>query len=207
MHLNSILLFENYAKKYFKSHIKVLEIAPDNHPSQYRKIIGNNSIIWESLDITPCQECTYIANNEYEFPVPDNCFDIVLSGQVIEHVRKIWNWMKELARVCKKGGVVVTIAPTSWPFHEAPVDCWRIYPEGMKALYDETKLEMELCKCESLENRSSRRRVIPGTGIVDPAFTNKNGFKTIVKETIKDIIGWPTAVSYDTIAIGRKVNY
>jgi hypothetical protein len=24
-----------------------------------------------------------------------------------------------------------------WPFHEYPIDCWRAYPDGMTALYEE----------------------------------------------------------------------
>ena len=40
------------------------------------------------------------------FPAPSGAYDIVFSGQVIEHVRKIWLWIKELTRICKVGGLV-----------------------------------------------------------------------------------------------------
>jgi hypothetical protein len=35
-------------------------------------------------------------------------------------------------------GMSSSVNPVSWVFHEAPVDCWRIYPEGMKALLEHT---------------------------------------------------------------------
>ena len=94
---------------------------------------------------------TYITKDEYHFPIEDNTFDVVLSGNVIEHVRKSWQWFRELARVCKPGGLVVTVAPVSWGYHEAPVDCWRIYPEGMRALHDEAGLKTEVAVFESLD--------------------------------------------------------
>jgi hypothetical protein len=46
---------------------------------------------------------------------------------------------------------VITINPVSWHYHEAPVDCWRIYPEGMKALADDAGLEVLLSTWESVE--------------------------------------------------------
>ena len=153
MHLNSELLFEEYAKPLFASGMKVLEIGPDGFPSTYRKIVGDDSLTWETMDIYSSDELTYTATDEYTFPIDTGEFDIVLSGQVIEHVRKVWVWTREVARVCKQDGFVITISPVSWPYHMAPIDCWRMYPEAMEALYDDAGLDMMLSKFESLEPR------------------------------------------------------
>jgi ubiquinone/menaquinone biosynthesis C-methylase UbiE len=67
---------------------------------------------------------------------------------VLEHVRKPWIWIEELARVCKPRGLVITINPVSWPCRETPVDCWRAYPEGIRALYEEGNLEVLFSKVE-----------------------------------------------------------
>jgi SAM-dependent methyltransferase len=141
-----------------------------------------------------------MAENEYKFLIPDNTFDIVLSGQVIEHVKRIWVWIKELTRVCKKNGHVITIAPISWTFHEVPVDCWRIYPDGMKVLYEEAGLVVDLCKMESLEYQG-KRRITPG--VTSYELSDK---KFGVKSLIKRILRWPITASLDTIAIGTKVH-
>src|SRR5262249_10324742 len=125
MHTNSKLLFERYAKHLVVATSRVLEIGPDAFPSSYQSMVDDPSVAWDTLDRTSDARLTYSAAPEYAFPVPDDAYDIVLSGQVIEHVPRIWVWIKEVARVCKRGGIVVTISPVSWPYHEAPVDCWR----------------------------------------------------------------------------------
>lgn len=151
MHHNSKLIFEKYAKQHFKGGMRVLEIGPDRFPSSYLRIVWDDAITWETLDLYQSDKLTYISTTGYRFPIPTGTFDIVLSGQVIEHVKKVWLWMKEVARVCKQGGLAITINPVSWPFHEAPVDCWRIYPEGMKALHEDAGLETKLSVFEALE--------------------------------------------------------
>ena len=222
MHLNSILLFEKYAKNFFKDGIKVLEIGPNNFPTPYQKIIGTSSIRWDTIDISANDELTYRAISEYEFPIEDNYYDIVLSGQVIEHVRKIWVWIKELSRICKKGGLVITINPVSHPYHKIPYDCWRIYPEGMKALYEEAGLKLVISVCDSLESgklfQKGYRNIIFGSPSPPVALMStweflKNSIKTLKnpKEfgrfaliNFKRFTGWPISSGLDTITIGRK---
>lgn len=195
MHLNSELLFKKYAVEHFKPRANVLEIGP-NVPSHYQKIVGDSSIEWHTLDLYESDYLTYKATSEYSFPIPDGAYDIVLSGQVMEHVRKPWIWIRELARVCKPGGLVITIVPVSWPYHEAPVDCWRAFPEGMRALYEDAKLTMDFSHFESLEVPHFKR-FIPGRS---PA--NQGGWKVF---RILGRFGFPVERSYDTIAIGRKL--
>ena len=188
MHINSRLIFKKHAKGLFRDGLRVLEIGPDGFPSTYRRIVGKDSLTWETLDIYQSDKLDYVAANEYEFPIPDETFDIVLSGQVIEHVRKIWIWMKEVSRVCKRGGSVITINPVSWKYHEAPIDCWRIYPEGMKSLYDDAGLETSLSVCESLE---------------PIAVSTWTFFRAITKSLLRrrGSYHWPVV---DTISIGVK---
>jgi SAM-dependent methyltransferase len=136
MHANSRLLFQQYALDYFTPELSVLEIGPDAFPSTYRKLVGGRSRTWDTLDLLDRPELTYRAVAEYSFPIEDATYDIVLSGQVIEHVPRIWLWMRELSRVCRPDGIVITINPVSWPYHGAPRDCWRAFPDGMTALYE-----------------------------------------------------------------------
>ena len=198
MHINSRLLFEKHARALFTPDARVLEIGPDKAPSTYRAVVGIQSLDWQTLNIIPAEQLTYLVKDEYPFPIADNSFDIVLSGQVIEHVRKPWIWMKELARVCKTGGLVITINPVSWPFHQAPVDCWRIFPEGMKSLYEEAGLRVFLCTMESLEPLCSRRS-FDGIGAIDGEDRSTLG------ALIKRAVGWPVSRATDVITIGSKL--
>jgi SAM-dependent methyltransferase len=198
MHHNAVLLFERYARPLFADGQRVLEIGPDGHPSTFEALVDRPAIRWETLDVSPSPRLTYVAESEYRFPVPDDTFDLVFSSQVIEHVRKVWLWIREVARVCKPGGRVVTINPVSWPYHEAPVDCWRIYPEGMRALYEEAGLRVELCRFETLELPDpSRWRVIPYVS-AQPGTVGR------AKRALKRLLGWPVVCAFDTITVGIK---
>jgi len=197
MHPNSKLLFEKYAKPLFRNGMKVLEIGPDKHFSTYEGAVKDKiqSITWETLDMFHSKSLTYFSRDEYKFPIPDGTFDIVLSGNVIEHVRKTWVWIKELARVCKRGGYVITTTPVSWFYHPFPVDCWRIYADGMKALYEEAGLNIELCKTETLEV-TNYNRLTPGRSCKP----GRGGLKLFFRKLMRRKI----VCAFDTIAVGRK---
>ena len=224
MHKNCVLLFEKYAKKYFKDNMRVLEIGPNDFPSTFEKVIGKKSIKWDTIDLRSDSRVTYQTINEYEFPIEDNYYDIIISGNVIEHVRKIWIWMKELSRVCKYEGLVITINPVSHPFHRIPYDCWRIYPEGMKALYEEAGLKLLISACDSLESgklfQKGYRNIVfgrpcPPVALVGTWEFLKNSLKNLKnpKEfgrfalaNFKRFTGWPISSSLDTISIGKKID-
>lgn len=56
----------------------------------------------------------------------------------MEHVEAIWRWVPELARVLRPGGLLAIVTHWQFPEHRYPVDCWRIMPDGMRYLFDET---------------------------------------------------------------------
>lgn len=178
--------------------MKVLEIGPDGVPSTYQRAVDDSSIVWHTLDLRDDPSLTYRTFSEYEFPVESASYDIVLSGQVIEHVRQVWTWVQELARVCKEGGLVVTINPVSWPYHEAPLDCWRIFPEGMRALYECARLQVKFSCCESLE-ASGYRQYIPGRSAEWQTPGMRRAYRYLGK------LGLPVECAYDTITIGAKL--
>jgi SAM-dependent methyltransferase len=187
-----------YAREYFQPHLRVLEIGPNGFPSTYQSIINDPSITWDTSDLQNDERLTFKALSEYSFPVSDNSYDIVLSGQVVEHVRKIWVWIKEVARICKKGGIVITINPVSWPYHEAPYDCWRAFPEGMKSLYDEASLQVILSTWQSLEAQQYRNTV-PGRSAQYQPWRLRLAYSILGK------VGFPVECAYDTITIGKKM--
>ncbi|MCX8108553.1 MAG: class I SAM-dependent methyltransferase, partial [Verrucomicrobiae bacterium] len=151
MHDNSLLLFKKYALGYFQPGTRVLEVGGSLVDSKFRACVGDRTIKWETLDIAPRPGVVYVAKSEYDYDLPDATFDVVLACQVLEHVRHPWRWFKELSRLLKSGGHLITISPVSWPYHEAPVDCWRAYPCGLRALCDESGLAPIVCTYESLE--------------------------------------------------------
>ena len=116
----------------------VLDIGSMNcHPNRtveatYRELFDNAEYIGLDLDSGP--NVDVIATKAYKWPVADEAFDYIISGQCLEHVEAPWLWIEEVARICKKDGLAIIIAPWKWPEHKRPVDCWRILPDGMHFL-------------------------------------------------------------------------
>jgi SAM-dependent methyltransferase len=210
MHQNSILIFRKHLLRAFTDGAHVLEVGPDGDPSTYRREVTAH-VTWSTADLASQvdandgrlwgsgrgTELTYRMSSDYEIAAAGGTFDIVVSGQVIEHVRKPWIWLKELARVCKPGGLVLTVNPVSWPYHEAPIDCWRIYPEGMRALCEEAGLIVELSVFESIEQR-------PLAWYPGESYNAGRGPKGRALNRIKATTGYPLSIAFDTVTIARK---
>jgi SAM-dependent methyltransferase len=128
MHVNCLALFMKHALPYFGDGDRVLEIGPDKFPSSLQ--VSAPSGAWDTLDICLDTRLTYSSVMPYIYPIPDHTYDVVVSANVAEHVPFVWSWMAEQTRVCKRGGYVVVVCPAVRHYHEVPVDCWRIYPQG-----------------------------------------------------------------------------
>src|SRR5205085_2881574 len=59
--------------------------------------------------------------------------DIVLSGQVFEHVPFFWASLLEIARVMKPEAYFFLTVPSCGHLHST-YDCWRVYPYGLRAM-------------------------------------------------------------------------
>lgn len=221
MHLNSELLFSKYAAPFFSKDKAVLEIGPNGYPSYYKKLLKIPDIEWHTLDIGvenieggDKNPLHITSSSEYNYPIPAEKFDVVVSGQVMEHVKKIWIWMDELKRITKPGGVIILIVPVSWTYHAAPVDCWRIYPEGMKAIVEDKGLEVIDCRYESLERDLIPKATptIPGDETINiwRKISSKNKFIFAINKSLSFIpfltkFRYPVTVAYDTVCICRKI--
>ena len=200
MHLNSRILFELYGAPLIKPGARVLEIGPDKLPTTLQDIAHGPGVHWDLLGLTPDPLLQFCAISEYEYPIADESYDFVVAANVLEHVRKPWVWIRELARVAHKDGYIILINPVSWPYHEAPVDCWRAYPEGMKAIFDEAGVEVVVNRCETHEPIPSKRD-IPGRS------RSEFWWKRNLVDRALGLIGYPLERAYDTISVGivRKI--
>lgn len=108
-------------------------IAEEGQAS-YKSIVQNLGWDYKGLDIEPGINVDIVCESTYKFPLEDNSIDLVISGQVFEHVEFPWEAIKEIHRVLRADGIAVIIAPSSGKEHRYPFDCYRYYPDGMKAL-------------------------------------------------------------------------
>ena len=213
MHLNSELLFKEYALIYFKDGMKVLEIGPSGIPSPYQKLVNNPTITWHTLDLyNSYPNITYVSGEEYNYPIDRDAYDLVVSGQVIEHVKKIWLWLDEIKRIVRKDGIIIIINPVSWPYHAHPVDCWRIFPDGMKALCEQSNLNVLFCEYKSIEAEhfaTTKTPTVPGQSYPLLNYRGRISFIRIWNSILYCIPGIrkfrvPIEVAYDTISILNK---
>ena len=206
VHINSALAFEKFAAPLVPADAHVLEIGPDGHPSTYRRAV-QVPVTWVTADLAD-QAGTWATDrtsaeirmpSEYELPVEDETFDAVVSGNVIEHVRQPWRWMAELARVTKPGGLVMTVAPVTWVYHPAPIDCYRYYPDGLDAICEFAGLKPEVSWWGALEPRQYKR-TYPGVGL---EWYDWQRYPR-VKKALARVGLWQVPIAYDIVSVARK---
>jgi len=65
----------------------------------------------------------YLEN--FTLPFKSNCFNHVVSFQVMEHHKKPEIFIKEIVRIVKRGGYIIISFPFIWGLHELPSDYYR----------------------------------------------------------------------------------
>ena len=116
----------------------LLDVGAFNVNGSFRSLVDARGWGYVGVDIVPGPGVDVVSDDPYRYPFEDGDFDIVISGSVMEHVEAIWRWVPELARLVRPGGMLAIITHTHWDYHPHPVDCWRIMPDGMRYLFDET---------------------------------------------------------------------
>lgn len=66
--------------------------------------------------------------------VPDERYDALFMGGVLEHVDDIWAALSECHRVVRDGGLLLLGVPFLQPMHRAPQDFWRFTEYGVRYL-------------------------------------------------------------------------
>jgi SAM-dependent methyltransferase len=200
MHDNSVLIFQQFVQHLIKPEMLVLEVGPDKYPSTFQKMMNHDIQRWHAVDIQVLASSTgmILARTENSFPINSTTYDVVFNAQVIEHVRQPWLWMQELARVVKVGGMVITIGPVSWPYHEAPIDVGRYYPEGMRAIYQQAGLAVLRSSLHQLEY-IGKGKAIPGRSL---AWVHDPQLRQLYEQNME--IGGPVETSIDCLTIGQK---
>jgi len=92
-------------------------------------------VIYTGIDIAAGNGVDVVSADPYNYPFPDNYFDLVISGNTMEHVEDMKEFMREVCRILKPGNLVFISVPFKWPKHRCPIDCWRVLPDGLSFLF------------------------------------------------------------------------
>lgn len=120
------------------AHAHVLDVGAYDVNGTYRPLVEGRGWRYVGLDVQAGPNVDVITADPYSFPIADEDYDLVISGSTMEHVEAIWRWVPELVRVLRVGGWLAIVTHWSFLEHRFPVDCWRIMPDGMRYLFDET---------------------------------------------------------------------
>jgi O-antigen biosynthesis protein len=123
-------------KNYPQEKIKLLDVGSYGVNGTYKELFPDTGkYLYTGLDVTPGPNVDYVPSDPYCWPeLQDESFDAIISGQAFEHIEYPWLIIEEMNRVLKKNGLICIVAPSRGPEHKYPVDCWRYYPDGFRAL-------------------------------------------------------------------------
>lgn len=149
MHQNSLRIMAGLLEKYAPKSGLCVDVGSYDVNGTYRPMVEQRGLKYLGVDIVPgpnvdrvmCDPCKTpgLWNKEAsELPWAD----ILISGQCLEHTTLPHLWIQALAGMLCHSVPLIVIAPMAWPHHRYPVDCWRIVPDGMRALLEFAGLEV-----------------------------------------------------------------
>ena len=140
MHQSSFHIITNFRelveKNFPQEKIRLLDVGSYGVNGTYKEIFPDSEkYLYTGLDVNPGPNVDYVPSDPYCWPeLQDESFDVIISGQAFEHIEYPWLIIEEMNRVLKKNGLICIVAPSRGPEHKYPVDCWRYYPDGFRAL-------------------------------------------------------------------------
>lgn len=98
-------------------------------PSEY---IGVDLVKGDGVDIiSKCENLCF----------DDESFDLIISTCTLEHIEDWKTSIQSIKRVCKRGGKIIIIVPSRWPYHDYPSDYWRYSKDDMVRIFSDCKIE------------------------------------------------------------------
>ena len=139
MHKSAYEDAQKFVSKYLKDrYLTIADIGSYDVNGTLRPIFDNPKWKYVGYDIEIGPNVDFLLSSHYDWSeIKSNSFDVVVSTQVLEHVKHPWRWIKEVYRICKPNGIIYVCTPNSIGYHAFPIDCWRVWPEGMNALFEE----------------------------------------------------------------------
>ncbi|HZX35466.1 MAG TPA: class I SAM-dependent methyltransferase [Thermodesulfobacteriota bacterium] len=110
-----------------------------SHLKYYAADFGKGKDSWDYTNLD-------VAANLLELPFKSGSFDAALATQVLEHINRPAEFLKELNRILKPGGHLYLTAPQGFKEHQAPYDFFRYTSYGLRFLFEEAGFKVEYIK-------------------------------------------------------------
>lgn len=146
MHSSALGRMETCIHRYMRQdrHYDLLDFGSFVNRGQtldHRILLQNYDCTITGVDIQAGRNVDIQMTRPYRIPVPSNSQDIVISGQVFEHIPFPWASFLEIARVLKSGGYFFITVPSRGHRH-GTYDLWRYYADSMRAFAAFADLEL-----------------------------------------------------------------
>ena len=161
MHRNSHTKMEWFKNTYLSTSKKldILDIGLLDTKSNYSysNIFNEENWTYTSLDFQEGDNVDIVVTDIYNwFEIEDNTYDIIISGQLFEHLEFFWLTMSEIERVLKPGGYICIIAPSSGPKYSGDIpNCYRFQEDSLKAMAKYADLEVIHTSIDEIKETST----------------------------------------------------
>jgi len=119
------------------------EIITPGSSGTYRSLFSQTNWRYIGVDMAAGLNVDVVLRDPYDWKeIEPESADVVITGQTFEHTEFFWETARQIARTLKPGGLCCIIVPSSGPEHRFPVDCWRMYPDGLRAVARYAGLEV-----------------------------------------------------------------
>jgi len=131
MHQSSMKLMRGFRNRYLGCHLSgctILDVGSAQLPGHrsYRELFDGYD--YTGMDVEAGENVDVVGYESL------GTYDVVISGQVMEHIARPWEWLKHLEGLYRH--YICIIAPNRWGEHRYPIDCYRFLPDGMLALFN-----------------------------------------------------------------------
>jgi len=124
---------------------KVLEIGSMDVNGSLRSFVeSRNPEQYIGVDLSQGKGVDFVCDAEKLLDIfePDS-FDIVISTELLEHVKNWKQVIHNIKTVCKPGGIIlVTTRSLGFPYHEYPFDFWRYETQDLLKIFSDCSMEV-----------------------------------------------------------------
>jgi hypothetical protein len=137
MHPSSMLEMSSFISNYLPRdrELDILDVGSYNVNGTYKEFIVDPMWTYTGMDISEGPNVDIVG---WENVTKE--YDVIISGQCMEHVNRPWDWIKLIKKHLKKTGITCIIAPHTWGEHKHPIDTYRYFPDGMRDLFNHAEL-------------------------------------------------------------------
>jgi len=136
MHASSMEKMEKFVEEYLDASKKlsIADIGSLDVNGSYKPLFNAKKWTYTGVDIVSGKNVNVAVDEHYNWnELKSNSFNVVISGQALEHMGFFWEAVKEIERILKPGGLCCIIAPSIGDYHDE-YDSYRFSAAGMRAI-------------------------------------------------------------------------